>query len=146
MDYYQLLEIGRHATQDEIKTSYRKMAIKHHPDKNPGDEKAAQKFKRCTEAFEVLSDAKKKANYDLTLGQIHYHEPKVKKTPPRKPYPHNTTLHVDRGVPNDLSGRTGQGDLNTEQLWKQSGLEGYEKPVIARRWRPRKKPSSFIDP
>jgi len=145
MDYYQILGIGRHATQDEIKASYRRMAIKYHPDKNKD---GGEKFKQCSEAFETLSDPVKKATYDLTLGKIHYHEPKVKKTPPKPsgPYPHNDIHHVNKGVPNDLTGRTGQGDLNTDQLWKQAGLEEYERPVIARRWKPRKKPSAFIDP
>ncbi len=63
-DYYQLLEISKNATQDEIKKAYRKSALKYHPDKNPGDAAAEKKFKQISEAYEVLSDEKKKQIYD----------------------------------------------------------------------------------
>ncbi len=63
-DYYEILEITRTATVEEIKKAYRKAAIKHHPDKNPGDKDAEGKFKECAEAYEVLSDPDKKSRYD----------------------------------------------------------------------------------
>ena len=63
-DYYEVLEVSRSASDQEIATSYRKLAIKYHPDKNPGDEEAVQRFKECAEAFEVLNDADKRARYD----------------------------------------------------------------------------------
>ncbi|MBS0627991.1 MAG: DnaJ domain-containing protein, partial [Verrucomicrobia bacterium] len=63
-DYYQLLEISKNATQDEIKKAYRKSALKYHPDKNPGDSGAEKKFKQISEAYEVLSDEKKRQIYD----------------------------------------------------------------------------------
>jgi len=63
-DYYEVLEITRSASIEEIKKAYRKAAIKHHPDKNPGDKAAEQKFKDAAEAYEVLSDADKRARYD----------------------------------------------------------------------------------
>ena len=63
-DYYEVLEITKSASEDEIKKAYRKMAIKYHPDKNQGDKPAEEKFKEAAEAYEVLSDAKKKAQYD----------------------------------------------------------------------------------
>jgi molecular chaperone DnaJ len=63
-DYYEVLEIAKSASEDEIKKAYRKMAIKYHPDKNPGDKSAEDKFKEAAEAYEVLSDANKKARYD----------------------------------------------------------------------------------
>jgi len=63
-DYYEILEISKSATADEIKKAYRKMAIKYHPDKNPGDKAAEEKFKEAAEAYEVLSDAQKKQRYD----------------------------------------------------------------------------------
>ncbi len=63
-DYYDVLGVGRDASPDDIKKSYRDLAFKHHPDKNPGDEAAEEKFKEATEAFEVLSDADKRAQYD----------------------------------------------------------------------------------
>lgn len=63
-DYYEVLGIGRDASDDEIKKAYRKMAKQYHPDLNPGNTEAEAKFKECNEAYEVLSDADKKARYD----------------------------------------------------------------------------------
>ena len=63
-DYYEVLGIDKSASADEIKKAYRKMAIKYHPDKNPGDKEAEEKFKEAAEAYSVLSDADKKAKYD----------------------------------------------------------------------------------
>ena len=63
-DYYQVLGVERGATPDEIKKAYRKLAVKFHPDKNPGDKSAEEKFKELGEAYEVLSNADKRAAYD----------------------------------------------------------------------------------
>ena len=63
-DYYQTLGLTKDASQDEIKKAYRKLAIKYHPDKNAGDEKAEANFKEISEAYEVLSDEKKRQMYD----------------------------------------------------------------------------------
>ena len=63
-DYYDVLGVSRGADADEIKKAYRKMAIKYHPDKNPGDKQAEENFKEAAEAYEVLSNAEKKARYD----------------------------------------------------------------------------------
>ncbi|MDA7977692.1 MAG: molecular chaperone DnaJ [Pirellulales bacterium] len=63
-DYYEVLEISRSASADEISASYRRLAIKYHPDKNPGDDEAVTRFKECAEAFEILSDDQKRARYD----------------------------------------------------------------------------------
>ena len=63
-DYYEILEITKSASPEEIKKAYRKMAIKFHPDKNPGDAASEDKFKEAAEAYEVLSDGNKKARYD----------------------------------------------------------------------------------
>ena len=63
-DYYEVLGISKSASQAEIKKAYRKMAIKFHPDKNPDDKNAEEKFKLCAEAYEILSDDNKKARYD----------------------------------------------------------------------------------
>ena len=61
-DYYKILDVGKGASQDEIKRTYRKMALKYHPDKNPGDKQAEAKFKAAAEAYEVLSDPEKRKN------------------------------------------------------------------------------------
>ena len=63
-DYYEVLEITRTATVEEIKKAYKKKAIQYHPDKNPGNPEAEEKFKEAAEAYEVLSDDQKKAKYD----------------------------------------------------------------------------------
>ncbi len=63
-DYYELLEVTKSASADELKKAYRKLAIKYHPDKNPGDKEAEEKFKEIAEAYSVLSDPDKKARYD----------------------------------------------------------------------------------
>ena len=63
-DYYEVLEVAKTATADEIKKAYRKKAIQYHPDKNPGDKEAEEKFKEAAEAYEVLSDPQKRQRYD----------------------------------------------------------------------------------
>ena len=63
-DYYEVLGVEKSASADEIKKAYRKMAMKYHPDKNPGDKEAEEKFKEANEAYEVLSDETKRATYD----------------------------------------------------------------------------------
>ena len=64
MDYYRILEIKEDADFSEIKKKYRKLAIKYHPDKNPGDDEAVKKFREITEAYEILGDEKKRKEYD----------------------------------------------------------------------------------
>ena len=63
-DFYEILGVSKNADADEIKKAYRKLAIKYHPDKNPGDKQAEEKFKEAAEAYEVLSDANKRQRYD----------------------------------------------------------------------------------
>ena len=63
-DYYEVLGINKGSTPDQIKSAYRKLAVKHHPDKNKGDKAAEEKFKEASEAYHVLSNAERKQNYD----------------------------------------------------------------------------------
>ena len=63
-DYYEVLGVDKNASEDEIKKAYRKLAIKYHPDRNPGNKEAEEKFKEAAEAYDVLHDAKKRQQYD----------------------------------------------------------------------------------
>src|SRR3712207_2568319 len=63
-DYYEVLGLIRGATEAEIKSAYRKLAVRYHPDQNPGDQAAEEKFKEAAEAYSVLSDAEQRARYD----------------------------------------------------------------------------------
>src|ERR1700733_9920663 len=67
-DYYKILGVDKKASQDDIKKAYRKLAVKFHPDKNPGDKKSEEKFKEINEANDVLSDPEKRKKYD-DLGE-----------------------------------------------------------------------------
>src|SRR5579862_5715524 len=64
IDYYELLTVSRDASDQELKTAYRKLAMQYHPDRNPNNPEAEEKFKACSEAYSVLSDADKRAAYD----------------------------------------------------------------------------------
>ena len=64
-DYYEVLGVGRNASPEEIKRAYRKVALQHHPDKNPGDKTAEEKFKEASNAYDVLSDPEKRKIYDI---------------------------------------------------------------------------------
>ncbi|MFO0203292.1 MAG: DnaJ domain-containing protein, partial [Alphaproteobacteria bacterium] len=63
-DYYEVLGVEKSASADEIKKAYKKLALKYHPDRNPGDEEAIENFKQAAEAYDVLSDADKRSRYD----------------------------------------------------------------------------------
>ncbi len=63
-DFYEVLGIAREASADDVKKAYRQLALKFHPDRNPGDEEAPKKFKEAAEAYEVLSDPEKRQRYD----------------------------------------------------------------------------------
>ena len=63
-DFYNILAVSKNASDSEIKRAYRKLAIKYHPDKNPDDTKAEEKFKQAAEAYEVLGNKEKRAKYD----------------------------------------------------------------------------------
>jgi curved DNA-binding protein len=73
-DYYKILGVDKNATQEEIKKAYRKLALKYHPDRNPGDKAAEEKFKEITEAHEVLSDPEKRKKYDQLGANWKYYQ------------------------------------------------------------------------
>ncbi len=64
VDFYEVLQVSRDANDQELKTSYRKLAMQYHPDRNPNNPEAEEKFKECSEAYPVLSDPEKRAAYD----------------------------------------------------------------------------------
>ena len=72
-NYYDVLGVSKTASEDEIKKSYRKLALKYHPDRNPDDPASEEKFKEISEAYAVLSDSAKKRQYDQ-FGSSNFHQ------------------------------------------------------------------------
>jgi len=69
IDYYEVLEIERNASNDEVKRSFKRLAFEYHPDRNPGSTKSEERFKEINEAYQILSDPDKRARYD-SFGHI----------------------------------------------------------------------------
>ncbi len=103
-DYYKTLGIDRNADENTIKRAYRKMAKKYHPDMNPGDAQAEQKFKEITEAYNVLSDSEKKKLYDQ-FGHAAFEEGfSTERTAQQNPYGAHTEFHFTGEAAEDIFG------------------------------------------
>src|SRR5437764_11930555 len=74
-DYYKALGVSKNATPDEIKKAYRKLARQYHPDRNPGDKRAEERFKEVSQAHDVLSDPEKRKQYDRGSGPFGFNGP-----------------------------------------------------------------------
>lgn len=85
-DYYSVLGIQRGASQEEIKRAYRKAVFRYHPDRNPDDVEAAAKFKQVLDAYEVLSDASRRANYDQVTRPAHFENSTQEKAAEEEPH------------------------------------------------------------
>ncbi len=117
-DYYKILGVDRKATEDEIKRTYRKLALEHHPDRNPGDKAAEEKFKEINEAYQVLSDPEKRSHYDR-LGESYSSWQQRGGTPGGFNWedwfvqtPRGGNVRVEVGDFGDLFGDAGLGDFS----------------------------------
>ncbi len=117
-DYYNLLGVERNATEDEIKRSYRKLALEHHPDHNPGNNSAEEKFKEINEAYQVLSDPEKKSRYDQ-LGKSYKSYTQHGGSPGNFNWedwfvqnPRGGNVRVEVGDLGDIFGNEGLGDFS----------------------------------
>jgi DnaJ-class molecular chaperone len=135
-DYYKILGVSKEATTDEVKKAFRKLARKYHPDVNPGDKKAEEKFKEINEAYEVLSDPAKRRKYD-TLGP-NWQEQFGPQTTGRRTYTYRTSpLDFDTGSGfSDFfealfgrSGMSGMGGTRGQESFRRRVGDNIEQPV-----------------
>jgi curved DNA-binding protein len=115
-DYYKILGVDRKAGADDIRKAYRKLAMQFHPDKNPGDKKSEEKFKEINEAYQVLSDEKKRARYDQ-LGSAY------------------SNFRTGGGRPNDFQwedwgGMRGSGGVNADDPFNGGGFSDFFRTIF----------------
>lgn len=138
VDYYKILSVARNASQADIQKSYRELALKYHPDANPGNSEAAEKFKEINKAYQTLRSPEKRKEYDATLGGG---ASKPKSAAPTSPRPAGSTPPVSTGNPlADILGnmmnatRTNAGAESTGDSTadKQSGIPMIEIKLSSR--------------
>ena len=120
-DYYEVLGIGRNADANEIKKAYRKLAKKYHPDMNPGDKQAEQKFKEITEAYNVLSDEEKKNLITYLIKEIQIY-PNGESEKPLKSIEFNFPIYRDGQEVRRLLWEKGNTVESVCQLFKKSSV------------------------
>lgn len=137
-DYYELLGVDRNASEKEIKRAYRKLALKYHPDHNPDDKDAENKFKEINEAYQVLSDPQKRARYDQ-LGES-YSQWQQRGAPGGFNWddwyaggPGGGNVRVEVGNLDDLFGGEGVGDFSEFFRRIFGGMGGMREPGMGRR-------------
>lgn len=131
MDYYAILEVSKTATQEEIKSAYRKKAMQYHPDRNPGDKDAETMFKRVQEAYDFLSDTSKRSGYDNNTTYSYSYKrpsppPNNKKKPASKPTKkvhsgHGYSIHDAPPPQFDLWGRPLSKEEQEEWVYNNRG-------------------------
>jgi curved DNA-binding protein len=126
-DYYAILGVEKTASPEDLKKSYRKLARKNHPDLNPGDTAAEERFKQISEAYEVLSDPENRQKYDH-YGQ-HWKSAQAGSPPPRSPGQSETAPDFSQYADfndfiNDLLGRYGQGDQQGRRAYRHESTPG----------------------
>lgn len=120
MNLYDILRVQSTATSEEIKRAYRKLAMQFHPDRNPGDDAAANNFKQVQEAYDTLSDPNNRARYD---GGRHTTKTKVKKPKTQRPYSGDGFVYRDAPPPKvDLWGQP----ILPEHEWVDAYSNNYE--------------------
>lgn len=134
-DYYKILGVDRQAKEDQIKRAYRKLAMKYHPDRNPGDKQAEERFKEINEAYQVLSDPEKRARYDQ-LGDSYQRWQQRGGAPGGFNWdewftttPGGGNVRVEVGNLDDLFGGSGLGDFSEffrRIFGGMGGMPGYE--------------------
>lgn len=114
--YYARLGVSENATTDEIKTAYRKLALQHHPDRNPGNMQAETRFREVTEAYEILRDPEQRSKYDATLS---HH------TPEQHYDSSSTHEQTDRyaGLDPELTSLLRRADAFTDEQLQQMGID-----------------------
>ena len=124
-DYYKVLGVDRKATADQVKAAFRKQARKFHPDTNKGNPEAEKKFKELSEAYDVLSDAKKRAEYDSPISQFRSGGAGGGRPGPGGPYAGGATVHWDASDLGDL------GDIFSGIVRGRGGPAGRPPPIPA---------------
>lgn len=152
-DYYKILGVDRKAGEDEIKRAYRKLALKYHPDRNPGDKESEEKFKEINEAYQVLSDAEKRARYDQlgdsynryqqrggAPGSFNWEDWFVQQQGGR---PGGGNVHVEYGDLNDILGGGGFSEFFTRIFGGAPGMGTPGGAYTGQRGRAAAQPQSF---